>query len=275
MTLSEIRELRDKLEPLSYAIGGIQVKFPFQTDEVCLTAFPSTQDRLEEMRRILEPYRKRFLRIDLQRHADPSLCWRFLQRIDFFHLETALVPALQAEIDELLRRPKSEPLYAFVLGVSPEHHGIAVFWNTPASWAAREAHYAEKGYTADQSTKYNGPDFCCTPLTEAHAVWGPVWETLRVHEKVCGEFYDLTGGEGIFFSIYENRFRATAARALREVMPKLDRLPKIADFVAYVQDYVGGGDDLFLKLETIPEMRLRQVMPWLFLQIDGNPSHKL
>lgn len=264
MTLAEIRELRDRLEPLSYAIGGIQVKFPFKTDDLCLTAFPSTEERRKEMERILEPYRKRFFLIDLQLQPDPSLCHKYLNQIDFFRLKEVLVPALRAEIDALLNRPNPEPLYAFVLGVSPSHHGLTIFWNTPNNWVAREAYYAAGGHPAHLSTKYNGPDFCCEPLAENRAVWGPVWETLEKFDRVCDEFYDATRGGGVFYGIYENRFRATAIHALKEVATDLERLPRTADFVYYVQDYVGAGDDLFLMLETIPEKRLRQVMPWLF-----------
>lgn len=274
MTHTEIRELRDKLEPLSFAIGGIQVKFPFQTDELCLTAFPSTQECLEQMHRLLEPYRKRFLCIDLQLQPDPSLCWKFLQRIDFFHFQAVLVPALRAEIDALLHRAKPDPLYAFVLGVSPEHHGVTIFWNTPDNWSAREAYYAANDHPAHPSTKYNGPDFLCEPLSGNHAVWKPVWDALASHDQACGEFYDLTSGGGIFFNIYENRFRDIAARALREVIPDLEALPRTTDFVAYVQDCVGGGDDLFLALETVPQKRLKEVMPWLFQSTNGDADQK-
>ncbi|RYD71916.1 MAG: DUF4303 domain-containing protein, partial [Verrucomicrobiaceae bacterium] len=248
----------------SYAIGGIQVKFPFQTDELCLTAFPSTEERREKMERILEPYRNRFLRIDLQLEPDSNLCRTFLDKIDFFQLKAALLPALRAEIEAIACRGKPEPLYAFVLGVSPAHESVAVFWNTAKSWSAREEYYASTGHTSHPSTKYNGPDFRCEPLTQTQAVWEPVWEVLGNYDQICGEFYKLTGGGGLFYQNYENRFRATAVHALREVASEFSRIARTDDFVFYVQDYVGNGDDLFLMLETVSEERLRKLMPWLF-----------
>jgi len=264
LSLDEIRDLRDKLEPLSYGIGGIQVKLPFKTDEMCLTAYPSTSDRLSEMQRILEPYQKHFIRIDLPLTPDESLCWQFLDRIDFRKLRSALIPALRAEIEALCNRESAEPLYAFVLGVSPAHHGLEIFWNTFSDWEQRVADYESSGSKAHLSTKYNGPDFDGTTLSHAHPAWKEVWAILQQQENISSEFFNLTGGGGLFFHIYESRFRSTAAQALREVRADFDRLPRTSDFVAYVQDYVGGGDPLFLALETVPEDALMVVMPWLF-----------
>jgi len=275
MNLDDLRALRDKLEPHSYGIGGIQVKIPFGTDDLCLTVYPSTDEKQRAVEEILEPYRDKFLRIDILRSYDPSLAHSYLDRIDFFALKDSMARVIEAQIRRIVSDYDGEPFYAFVVGISPAHYSFDTSVNTESAWATRKAYYLEKGSGVDTGLKFWSPEFTAEYPRAEEDTFDDLYAILGQMEEVSDEYYSLTQETTSFYQLVERRFTQMATHALKANFEALEGLRKTEDFVAYVQDYTGSGDDIYTELETVPLRRLKEMYPEAFARTQPKENKSL
>jgi len=269
MNLTDLRALRDKLEPYSYGIGGIQVKLPFGTDDLCLTAYPSTEEKHRKIEEILEPYKDKFLRIDILRSPDPSLEHQFLSRIDFLRLSDLMAHVIGEEVRAICADPPADRIYAFAVGISPAHYSMDLRANSEEEWLKRKAYYAETGSSISDDCKYWSPEFTLEHPHADGSAWDELYELLGDIEGITSEYYDLTHGDGQLFATIERRYTQMAIHALKRHLPLFDSLPKAEHFAAYVQDYTGSGDDAYSALETVPLDTVRVMYSSAFPNSNG------
>jgi hypothetical protein len=184
MNLTDLHALRDKLEPYSYGIGGIQVKLPFGTDDLCLTAYPSTEEKHRKIEEILEPYKDKFLRIDILRSPDPSLKLQFLNRIDFLRLSDLMANVIGEEVRAICADPPANRIYAFAVGISPAHCSMDLRANSEEEWLKRKAYYVETGSSISDDCK-------------------PLFDSLPKAEHFAAYVQDYTGSGDDAFSALE------------------------------------------------------------------------
>lgn len=251
MKMDRLREIVDELS--EFATGErAQITFIAGTEKLWLSVLSSTDQRYKKIQELVANYENEFIRIEHHRTPDSSLDWAYLDKINFLELSRKMAAGLQADIECLIENPPSDPIYAFVVGISPEHYSMEVRVNSSSKWDATKTSYEESDIEITSSTKYWAPNFDLNCKLADITHWQPVYDLLQNVEKITREHFDLTNGSANFTSIYTRRFTQMAVLALKQNIHLFRKLEVTKDFVCYVQDYVGNGDDFYTALETVP-----------------------
>lgn len=261
-----MKRLREITETLGEHTSGqrIEITLHKTTEKLGLSMVSPNAEKHAKLQELLVDYKDEFLRIDHHRVPDSTIDWQFLNQIDFLDLSNKMATGIEADINALIETPPGDPIYAFVVGISPDHRSLETSANSESAWNTHKANYEKSGISTDGATKYTVPEFT---LEHAHADkqhWDPLYEALAKVEKVTDKYYDLTDGVGGFFTIFSYRFTQMAILALKQKMHLFENVSTTANFITYVQDYVGNGDDAYTALETVPLERVREMFPHSF-----------
>jgi len=258
MKMERLREITEKLGAHSHG-ERINITFLAGTDKLWLSVMSSSEEKFEKIQSIIDGYSEEFLVIEHHRIPDPRLDWEYLNQVDFYNLYELMVLGIEADIKTLISNPPPHPIYAFVVGTSPEHYSMESFANTEQEWMARKKSYEKSGSSIDDSAKYWSPEFGLSHTFAGIEPWRPMYEALELIEKVASEHYDKTQGNGSFNTIYETRFTKLAVQALKANMYLFNDVSTTEDFVSYIQDPTGNGDEIYAMMETVPIGRVREI----------------
>ncbi|MDC0435232.1 DUF4303 domain-containing protein [bacterium] len=259
----DIKRLREITQTLGDHTSGQRVDITFHktTERLGLSVTSPNAERYEKLQVLLDDYKDEFIMIENYRVTDSTLDWQFIQKIDFLDLCSKMAEGIKAEIEALIQTPPADPIYAFVVGISPDHMSLETSANSESAWQSHNKHNDSSGISSEGAGKYFVPEFTLEHARAGKKPWDPLYETLEKIQKISEEYYELTGGIGRFHQFFDRRFTQMAVHALKQNMHLFKQVSTTQEFVAYVQDYVGNGDDAFTALETVPVERVREMFP--------------
>jgi hypothetical protein len=268
------QEIQDRLFPyirdfadVRHYMGGEQ-----------LTVYLKDESSRKVCEELLSDYRGLFSVIHIACHDEASL--QYFNQIDFFRFRKAVSRYIQAVINVIKHWEPTDPIYVFVMAIYPGDCQVGYTINTESAWAS-------KLKRNEDACKATGSDFvmpskyCCAEFTTKYPEPDPnankeLQDYCDSMNDLRSQYYDIanTNSTNDEFSLnFERRFTQMVVQALRENLSELERLPVTNDFVAYVEDYTGGGDGIYTMMETVPLSRLEVLVPDYFpkQEFDNKP----
>lgn len=259
MKIERLREIMETLNTQAQ-VDRMNVTFMAGTDKLQLAVGCNTQDRYEKAGEILTEIKNEFALIENYRIYNSGLDMSFLDQIDFIDLYNKIAYGIEADIKALIANPPLDPIYAFTVGLSPEHYSIENNANTEVEWKKYKEKLEGSKSDATMSSKYWAPHFSLNHELANFEFWSPLYEAFEHVQTIASKHFELTGGRSQFFTQwYTSRLLQMTIHALKKKLHLFEEVRTTDDFVAYVQDPVGNGDELFTAMETMSFERAAEI----------------
>lgn len=237
------------------AIGKstVQLNFFRTSDEPRLSILARSEEEYKKYEEFLAGLSEKNLHIKLGREETYETRSKFTSQIDYLDLCDRMFMGIRTDIQSLIDNPPDDPIYVFIVAISPDHNNMETFLNTQSM--------GDSGSSPDRV--YESID--CMPLIyskEMKETWAQYREAVSVIEEVRREESKYMNTDYTFRTFrydYMRKFTQMAVLALRRNLPLLDQLNKTDDFVAFVEDFVGSQDNFHLALETVPFERVKEI----------------